>query len=185
MPQVLNIGHSSQKSGRSIVSSTGPGGNDYNTALAIILQEIVMRLTLFGILLGSFIAAGAQDDAAKKDVDKLQGTWEVSSLIYDGKAADKYRFNLTFKGDEATVAGNERVEKEYPKLKFKLDPATTPKCLDLGIVANGQVGINFEGIYELKDDELRLCVKVVGKDRPLEFASPDGSAIALLVLKRQ
>ena len=39
-------------------------------------------------------------------------------------------------------------------------------------------------VAEGQDDELRLCAKVFGKDRPSEFAAPGGSSIALVVLKR-
>ena len=31
-----------------------------------------------------------------------------------------------------------------------------------------------EGIYEIKGDELRICTKVLGKDRPLKVQSPPG-----------
>ena len=37
---------------------------------------------------------------------------------------------------------------------------------------------------QLKDDELRICAKVFGTDRPSEFKSPDGSSIVLLKLKK-
>ena len=41
-----------------------------------------------------------------------------------------------------------------------------------------------EGIYQLKDDELKICLKVLGGDRPSEFNAPEGSSIVLMVLKR-
>ena len=38
--------------------------------------------------------------------------------------------------------------------------------------------------HHLKENELRICLKVFGKDRPAVFTSADGSSQALLVLKR-
>jgi uncharacterized protein (TIGR03067 family) len=56
--------------------------------------------------------------------------------------------------------------------------------MDITIAAGSQTDATMEGIYELKDDELRICAKVFGKDRPSEFAAPEGSSIVLLTLKR-
>src|SRR5205823_14319934 len=102
----------------------------------------------------------------------------------DIPADDKGKFSLVIKGDQATVEGNEAIEKDYARIKVKLDPTTTPRCVDLTVAAGGQLNVVLEGIYELKEDELRLCVKVIGKERPVEFAAPAGSSTALIVLKR-
>jgi uncharacterized protein (TIGR03067 family) len=145
-----------------------------------------MRLKLLlPVVACLLVAASDTDEAAKKDLDKLRGTWETASLTYNGKdhAADA-KFRFVFKGDQAVVTGNQAIEKEYAKLKFKLDPTTTPRCADITVAGGVQLNAVIEGIYELKGDELRLCLKVFGQDRPLEFASPAGSSIALLVMKR-
>ena len=85
-----------------------------------------------------------------------------------------------------TVEGDGKVRKEYAKLALKLDPTTTPKCVDMTVAGGIQKDVVMEGIYELKGDELRLCIKVLGnKERPGEFTSPDGASIVLLKLKRQ
>ena len=87
--------------------------------------------------------------------------------------------------DVLIVEGDGKVRKEYAKLALKLDAGTTPKCVDLTVADGVQKDAVLEGVYELKGDELRLCVRVFGKDRPTEFKSPEGSSIALLTLKRQ
>ncbi len=89
------------------------------------------------------------------------------------------------KGDVAAVEGNDAVKKEYTKLKMKLDPSTMPKCLDITIVGGVQNEMVMESIYEVKGDELKLAVKVVGKERPGKFESAEGESVALLKLKRQ
>jgi uncharacterized protein (TIGR03067 family) len=133
------------------------------------------------------LAAGpGADEAAPKDLDAIQGTWETTAVHYDGRdlAADGLKLKLTFKGKEVSVDGDDEVKKDYGKFTVKLDPSTKPKCIDIVVVAGEQKDSVIEGIYELKGDELRLCARVVGKERPDKFASPEGQNIALVVLKR-
>src|ERR1700730_9134940 len=142
--------------------------------------SIVVAILLLG--------ADEPKEVVKKEVAKLQGTWVPTSLNYNGKDMTndgKVKFKLVFKGDQATLEGAAAVQKEYGKITFKLDPETTPKCVDLVISAGSQKDAVLEGIYELKDDELKSCAKVLGKERPAEFSSPEGSSIVLLVLKKE
>lgn len=76
------------------------------------------------------------------------------------------------------------MKKDYAKIRFKIDPTTAPACVDLLTTDGAQKDAVIEGIYELKDKQLKLCVRLQGKDRPTEFASPDGSSIVLLKLHR-
>jgi len=142
--------------------------------------------SLLVLACGFLVAADdAADKAAKKEVAKLQGTWKATSLQYNGKdIADKYPIQLVFKDDLATVASSKEVEKEYTKITFKPDPSTDPMCVDLVIAAGVQKDAVLEGIYKIKDDELTICAKVFGKERPTEFASKEGTSIVLIVLKK-
>jgi uncharacterized protein (TIGR03067 family) len=149
----------------------------------------VCQVLFFAAALTAAVAPAAdKPDAAKQELDKLQGTWTTAALTYNGKdyfADGKPGFRFVFKGDVATVEGNDEVKKEYAKLRFKLDPEAKPRRLDLTVTAGVQKDAAIEGIYELKDDELKICVKVFGNDRPTEFEAPAGASIALLVLKRE
>ena len=129
-----------------------------------------------------FIGAVTADEA--QELEKLKGTWSVTDLTYNGKDHNTLKFNFVFKGDEVVVEGNDRVKLEYARFKVKLDLTTTPKLFDITVGGGVQKGAAMEGIYELKDNELRICLKVFGKDRPADFKSADGSSNALLVLKR-
>jgi uncharacterized protein (TIGR03067 family) len=147
------------------------------------------RVLLFAVALtASASGPDKQDDAVKKELKKLQGAWVSSSVTYNGKeyfADGKPGLRFVFKGDVATIEGNDAVKKEYAKLRVKLDPSTTPRLLDMTITEGVQKDAAMEGIYELKDDELKFCVKVFGNDRPTKFEAPAGSSIALVVLKRE
>src|SRR5437868_2972240 len=92
------------------------------------------------VLLPLSIRAG-DDKAVKKEIDKIQGTWIMAELRYNGRdlsGDDKSKFKLVFKGDTAIVEGGEELTKEYAKVSFKFDPAATPKVVDLKILSGSQ-----------------------------------------------
>ena len=143
-----------------------------------------MKSKIAGILVVALcLGAGGTPEADKKELAKISGTWSLQELTYDGEV-HKLKFNVIFKGSEGRVEGNDSVQSEYAKIKFKLDPSAKPSSMDITVAAGSQTDSTMEAIYELKDDELRICAKVFGQGRPKEFASPDGSSIVLLVLKR-
>jgi uncharacterized protein (TIGR03067 family) len=146
-------------------------------------------LILGAVLLPS--AARAEDDnkaAVKKQLTAMQGTWVPTKLVYNGKdmlADGKLKFRWVQTGDRVVIEGNDAVKKEYAKLKLKLDLSSNPKLVDLMVDGGTQKGSVIEGIYELKAGQLRVCARVLGKERPTEFASPSGSSVVLMVLKRE
>lgn len=138
----------------------------------------------FGLLLIAVFSLGAGGGTEeKKNLDKFAGRWDLNELSFDGKELT-VKFKILFKGAEGIVEGNDRVANEYAKIKFKLDPAAKPSAIDLTVTAGSQTDLNMKGIYEIKGDELRMCVKVLGNERPTEFAAPEGSSTVYLVLKR-
>jgi uncharacterized protein (TIGR03067 family) len=146
-------------------------------------EEATMKAKVLGIL-AAVLLVGA-DEAAKKDQEKIQGTWETTAIEYNGKdLSGEFKLRFVFKGKEATVEGNDEVQKDYARFTFKLDPTTNPRSIDINVAEGNQKDTDVEGIYELKGDELRLCAKVIGKERPAKFASPEGENIALVVMKR-
>jgi uncharacterized protein (TIGR03067 family) len=67
-------------------------------------------------------------------------------------------------------------------VKFKLDPAKKPKTIDMTAEKAKQEQVL--GIYELKDDDLKLCFAKGGGERPTEFISKAGTNQTVIVLKR-
>jgi uncharacterized protein (TIGR03067 family) len=128
----------------------------------------------------------AAEDKGKKDQDQIQGVWETTAVELNGKdlAADGVKLTFTMKGNKASVDGNEEAKRDYGAFTFKLDPTTNPKCIDMKITAGDQKDTDLEGIYELKGETLRLCIKLGAKERPAKFESPEGQNICLLSLKR-
>ena len=150
-------------------------------------MRLPISIVLIGMLLGAVVGQDApKDTPAAKEIEKLQGDWKVTHLVYNGKdMTDRFGLSFVFKGDTATLQGDNAVLKEYPKLKFKLDTSTTPKLADVTVVGGTQDVATLEGIYELKGDDLQICLKVFAQDRPGDFTAEGGSSNALLKLKRQ
>jgi len=137
----------------------------------------------------AFLAAGAAcwaGGANDKDKEKLQGTWTLTSIAYDGKAiplpAGK-TVTLTFTGDK--VAFKEDGDKAAQDGTFKLDASKNPKHIDLN--KGGAAKEDDKAIYSLDGDMLKICLggKLSGDgkaERPAAFDSP---MTILMVFKRQ
>jgi uncharacterized protein (TIGR03067 family) len=123
-------------------------------------------------------------DAARHDIDRLQGTWRiVSSQVADEKAAadEVARRKVTVKGDRLIYEhGNEQNEKKVGTIK--LDPKT--KAMDWILTSHGATML---AIYELKGDDLKIGFGndgPGGQMRPKRWEIGKEDVVWLLVLKR-
>jgi uncharacterized protein (TIGR03067 family) len=118
-------------------------------------------------------------DEAKKDVERIQGTWAVISLEEDGKQTPrKAVVAMSFTGDRVKVIR----EGDEQEGSFRLAPAQIPKAIDLLIE-----GLGTPGIYTLEGDRLTICHNLDdhGK-RPKRFATDTKTyGLRLMTLKRQ
>jgi uncharacterized protein (TIGR03067 family) len=152
-----------------------------------------MRTVVILILLTGLLAApeGPQkDDASKRDLAKLTGTWVSVSLVSDGKTlidektppAERARTKLAYDGNKWTVKVGDKI---VATGIIAIDATKTPKEID---VMDGS-GMRNEktrlGIYELDDDTYRYCVAAPGAPRPAEFVSRAGTRHSLGVSKRE
>jgi uncharacterized protein (TIGR03067 family) len=138
---------------------------------------------------GLLLAATARaEDAAAKELEKLQGTWSTVSAKLNGEALpDGLVTDLKFvvQKDKVAVKGDAQILREFAQGTLKLDPSTTPKALDFKVGKGDRKGDVIEGIYQLKGDELTVCARLVGKERPAKFESPADSNVVLIVVKRE
>lgn len=122
----------------------------------------------------------ADGPPSDKDLKPLQGDWKVVSMNHNGRELpDVGGYGIAFDGANVTIKqpnGN-----STGKCTF-LDPAKAPKEIDLTPDAGGK---KLLGIYELKGDELKLCLALADAGRPSEFESKEGSNRRLVVLKRE
>jgi len=121
------------------------------------------------------------------DAKSIQGKWSVENLEHDTEKLDDLAKVLKFAidKDHLILAGSEVILKDYAKIRYKIDSTVTPTIIDLTVTEGDQKDTTMEGIYELKGDTLKLCIKVVGKERPSKFETSENSNTALIVLKRE
>ena len=132
----------------------------------------------------------ADDDGKQKAIHeewKLRnGTWEPVSAVIDGKerpAPPKDRkMVLVYKDERYTDTVNGKVVGEG--ISKIVDPTQNPKTLDIIPERDGAKGQTAQAIYELKGDELKVCLARPGMERPKEFSSKPGSGYILLTFKK-
>lgn len=118
---------------------------------------------------------------AGNDLKKLTGTWELVSVVEDGKA-----FGATeLKGQRTVVDATGRWEyfkdgKSQFKGTYLLDPARKQKEIDSVTEGSGTVD---RCIYEVDGDTWKQCFRIAGP-RPTKFESPPGSGVYLIEMKR-
>jgi uncharacterized protein (TIGR03067 family) len=95
---------------------------------------------------------------------------------------DQFKFR-SLSGKETAIA---LVGKESHEGRFRLNPGSKPKAIDILPATGPQQNKVLPGIYQLENDNaLTLCWREEGKERPTQFATKPKEDIVLLVLKRE
>jgi uncharacterized protein (TIGR03067 family) len=155
------------------------------------MTRYVVTALVAGLLLAA--APAPKEDEAKKDVEKLRGTWQVVTVEYKGTADDAspshvFIFDKDTLTDKSEVVAlpTRQVEVWVDKYSFKLDPSKRPPAIDLTLTASDvwPKGRVYHGIYELGEETLKVCWGPED-DRPTEFAAKEGSKHELYTLKKR
>jgi uncharacterized protein (TIGR03067 family) len=141
-------------------------------------------LPLACVALLALVAASPAEDAkeaAAKEKKLMEGTWDIVSVTVDGNDVPKpeEKATLVVKGDTWAIKVGDTVNQEGT---FKIDPTIKIKTID--VMQTKPDGSNRIGIYELKGDEMKICLVGDGKDRPTAFESKSGSGAYLAVYKK-
>jgi uncharacterized protein (TIGR03067 family) len=139
---------------------------------------------LVALAVGLLIAADDGQGGAAKERKKLKGTWTITSVVRNENPLpeDKLKdLKFVFQGENFVQKAG---DKTLAKGTFRLDPGKKPPTIDLMMNEGEEKGKTIKGIYELKDDVLRICGAGPGHERPTEFAAKDGSGHTLITFKR-
>jgi uncharacterized protein (TIGR03067 family) len=147
------------------------------------MARLFCLVLLAGICVGPL---GRGDDAgrATSESKKMQGTWRPVAGDLGGKpfpdeilktmrlllADGKYTVMVGEQPDEGTI---------------KLNPAKSPRAMDIVGTKGPNRGKTIPAIYELKGDTLRICYDLSGKSRPKGFKTVPGGQLFLVEYKRQ
>jgi uncharacterized protein (TIGR03067 family) len=140
---------------------------------------------LAALAAGMLLAAGGNPGGAKKDLDKLQGTWVMAAMEVDGKQVPPEKLEgtkLVVKGDKYTVM----VKGTSYETIITLDPAKKPKAIDMVFTDGPNKDKVHRGIYEVEGDTFKLCrAREPDRDRPTEFGTWPDTGVFLVVWKRE
>jgi uncharacterized protein (TIGR03067 family) len=147
------------------------------------MKHLFCGAVVICVCVGLF-ARGDEAASAKEDGKKMQGTWKPVTAELAGKpfpdevlktmklvlTDGKYSFTLGEQLDEGTV---------------KLDPAKTPRAMDIVGTKGPNQGRTILAIYELTDTTLKVCYDLSGKAHPKEFKTQADTQLFLVEYKRQ
>lgn len=134
------------------------------------------------LALALLAADPARDDAAKADLNSLQGTWVLVSAVRDGKPStedDVKRTKIVFTGDRFQFP-KEVDDATSQRGTIRVDPTKRPRQMD----STSPTGEVSQGIYEISGDDYKVCFAPPGKPRPTGFASEPGSGFLLQLWRR-
>jgi uncharacterized protein (TIGR03067 family) len=129
-------------------------------------------------------AADADDEKVKKEREQLQGKWRVVAMEINNEKPpeeEAKKMLIVIKDDVLTAHFEDQNRSEEGTIK--IDPAVKPKIMDFTFTKGDQKDRKLEGIYELDKDDLKICIKLMGNDRPTEFKG--AADTILLVMKRE
>lgn len=129
-------------------------------------------------------ARGDEATNAKEDGKKIQGSWKPVVAELAGKPFPHDILNtmkLVVTDGKYTVTVGEQTDEG----KLKLDPAKTPRAMDIVGTKGPNQGKTIPAIYELTDTTLQVCYDLSGKARPKEFKTRVESQLFLVKYKRQ
>jgi uncharacterized protein (TIGR03067 family) len=133
----------------------------------------------------SLVWALAADRPAKEagsDKDRLQGSWQILDAEFSGKKAEGEEGDR-IKQQKLVIKGTTLTLKSA--CEFTLAEKATPPEINLEVTEGPELEKGtWRGIYQLKGDDLKICISLPGADRPKEFATKEGVLSMLVTLKR-
>ena len=140
----------------------------------------LLMFSVFGLSCAGLLFAADSE----KELKKFEGTWTLSSGEADGKPLTEKQLKggkLVIKGDHYTVT---IPDKDKMTGTQKVDPAKTPKAIDISDDSGPNKGKTSLGIYEFKGEEFHCVFSAPGKDRPAKFSTAADSGQWLHVWKK-
>ena len=140
------------------------------------------RIALLAVLLTATVLPGQVDP--KKALAELKGVWILASAEAQGKklAAEDikdFRVTIAENGEFTVRHGNEE-----SKGKLTIDVTKKPRTIDLFFETGPNKGKAQRGIYELQNEQLRICAGDVDKERPTVFATKATVKTTLWVFRK-
>jgi uncharacterized protein (TIGR03067 family) len=126
-------------------------------------------LLVFGISAHSQDKDESRDEAARKDLQRLQGTWQLQTH----ENADTEAAKVDPKKRTLFVGGELFLVKEGTKIVqigvLRLTTARTPRRADVVVKKGEHADNTMLGVYEIKGDTVKFCFDPEGEGRPAKL----------------
>jgi RNA polymerase sigma factor (sigma-70 family) len=130
--------------------------------------------------------------AAPAVKSELEGAWTITRIetageaVYDGKTRDETLPAPTFVFDREMCRVTGVRVLYLADFRFKTDPAATPKAIDATLFDGPKKGTTVVGIYQVRGDELRICLRLQGTElgRPKGYVTNSGTTLYTVDLTR-
>jgi uncharacterized protein (TIGR03067 family) len=147
-------------------------------------QHACRLILLVGLLVIGRGEVAVSHDAVEDELKRHQGTWAVTSSIYDGQpASEEVVRSITRIANDNHVVWK-RDGKSFAGTTVQLDPAAEPKAIDVIPDGGRNRGERVVGIYKLDGDRLTICMAAPGQPRPKKFQADKGSGCTLRTFSR-
>jgi uncharacterized protein (TIGR03067 family) len=138
-------------------------------------------MVVVSLVLGACLVARAAppEDVLRREQERLEGTWRVVAAEAGGAAIPAREFRdltLTFKGGAFTAR---RGDEQAQAGTYSIDPARSPREMDITRGRDRQVGI-----YQVTGNTLKICAGPANGGRPTTFATRETPGATLLTLRR-
>jgi uncharacterized protein (TIGR03067 family) len=127
----------------------------------------------------------SQAGDAKSDLEQLQGTWIIASLVERGKAppaAEIANLVVTIEKDVYTAKDKGEVVAQY---RIKLDPSKKPAEIDFTHLIGDHKDKTEPGIYLIEKGQVKMCLDEDKKGRPKVFEGKESESCSVIVLKKR
>ncbi len=134
------------------------------------------------LLAGALAVGGGREELVKRELARLQGTWQTVSVEIDGEP-----LGPGVKKDRLIIKENAFVlvtRGSNTGGTFTIDPTKRPRTIDTETRLGDNKGTRALGIYVLEEDTLKVCYVPAPHPRPAEFKTTPKSMRALVIYKR-
>ena len=147
---------------------------------------MIAKTVTLGSILCLVFAQPANQEKAKKDLERMQGTWIMHALEVDGKDVGEKRVQDSFLIVKKDVYVTKVKDKEQPGFRIVLDPSKEPKTIDMIKAMPGGAEEVYKGIYTFENDTLKICRGLTAQqERPQQFATWPNTSVFLVTWKKK